>query len=62
MILFFSPTPPLIKKRIEALIERDYLTRDNTDRNLYKYVAWGAKEANFVSQRKKIVHLLVSPI
>jgi len=35
----FSPTPPLIKKRIEALIERDYLTRDNTDRNLYKYVA-----------------------
>ena len=43
----FSPTPPLIKKRIEALIERDYLTRDNTDRNLYKYVAWGTKEADF---------------
>lgn len=35
----FSPTPPVIKKRIEALIEREYLTRDNVDRKLYKYVA-----------------------
>lgn len=35
----FSPTPPVIKKRIEALIEREYLTRDATDRKLYKYVA-----------------------
>jgi len=35
----FSPTPPVIKKRIEALIEREYLTRDNTERKLYKYVA-----------------------
>jgi len=35
----FSPTPIVIKKRIEALIEREYLTRDNGDRKLYKYVA-----------------------
>lgn len=35
----FSPTPPVIKKRIEALIEREYLVRDNVDRKLYKYVA-----------------------
>ena len=37
--LIFSPTPIVIKKRIEALIEREYLTRDNGDRKLYKYVA-----------------------
>ncbi|VDK75401.1 unnamed protein product [Cylicostephanus goldi] len=35
----FVPTPQLIKKRIEALIERDYLTRDAEDLKLYNYIA-----------------------
>merc|ERR1711892_1431575 len=29
----------IIKKRIEALIEREYLSRDTKDRNLYNYEA-----------------------
>lgn len=28
-----------LKKRIESLIDRDYLERDKTDSTLYKYVA-----------------------
>jgi len=35
----FKPTPPMIKKRIEALIEQDYLARDPKDRALYNYLA-----------------------
>merc|ERR1711892_1050826 len=35
----FSPTPAIIKKRIEALIEREYLSRDTKDRKLYNYEA-----------------------
>jgi len=35
----FSPTPAIIKKRIEALIEREYLSRDSKDRKLYNYEA-----------------------
>ncbi|GAU50481.1 hypothetical protein TSUD_409660 [Trifolium subterraneum] len=35
----FLPNPTEIKKRIESLIERDYLERDNNDNNLYKYLA-----------------------
>lgn len=35
----FMPTPPAIKKRIESLIERDYLKRDDEDARLYHYVA-----------------------
>jgi cullin 3 len=35
----FSPTPQVIKKRIEALIEREYLSRDSRDRKLYNYEA-----------------------
>ncbi|CAJ0585252.1 unnamed protein product, partial [Mesorhabditis spiculigera] len=34
----FIPTPALIKPRIEALIERDYLVRDNKDPRIYSYV------------------------
>jgi cullin 1 len=36
---FFRPAPKAIKKRIEHLIERDYLERDTADSNFYKYVA-----------------------
>lgn len=35
----FMPSPMIIKKRIEALIEREYLERNDTDRKSYKYVA-----------------------
>lgn len=35
----FQPDPLLIKKRIEGLIERDYMERDKEDRRLYRYIA-----------------------
>jgi cullin 3 len=35
----FNPSPVDIKKRIESLIDREYLSRDDTDRTLYRYVA-----------------------
>lgn len=35
----FLPSPILIKKRIECLIEREYLARTPEDRNTYNYVA-----------------------
>lgn len=36
---FFRPNPKVIKKRIEHLIEREYLERDAADPNIYKYLA-----------------------
>jgi cullin 3 len=35
----FTPQPSLVKKRIESLIESDYLVRDEDDRATYNYVA-----------------------
>ncbi len=35
----FVPSPTLIKKRIESLIEREFLERDENDRKLYRYLA-----------------------
>lgn len=35
----FLPNPVIIKKRIESLIEREFLERDKTDRKLYRYLA-----------------------
>ena len=35
----FTPSPPFIKKRIESLIEREYLQRDIEDTRSYKYLA-----------------------
>ncbi|CAJ0930251.1 unnamed protein product, partial [Mesorhabditis belari] len=35
----FCPTPLLIKQRIEALIERDYIIRDKNDERVYNYVS-----------------------
>ena len=35
----FNPDPTMIKKRIESLIEREYLERDPADRKFYKYIA-----------------------
>ncbi|KAK2182303.1 hypothetical protein NP493_360g02053 [Ridgeia piscesae] len=35
----FLPSPVVIKKRIEGLIEREYLARTPEDRKIYTYVA-----------------------
>ena len=35
----FMPDPTLIKKRVESLIEREYLERDKSDLKLYNYLA-----------------------
>jgi cullin 3 len=35
----FNPSPQFIKKRVESLMERDYLTRAEDDRRVYMYVA-----------------------
>ena len=35
----FPPKPTLIKRRIEALIELEYLERDEKDRSVYNYLA-----------------------
>ncbi|KAL2904506.1 Cullin-3A [Bienertia sinuspersici] len=35
----FLPNPVEIKKRIESLIEREFLERDSADRKLYRYLA-----------------------
>jgi cullin 3 len=33
------PNPMVVKKRIESLIEREYLERSKKDRKLYNYLA-----------------------
>lgn len=35
----FIANPVVIKKRIESLIEREFLERDPEDRKLYRYLA-----------------------
>ena len=35
----FNPSPVIIKKRIEGLIEREYIKRSETDRKTYVYLA-----------------------
>ena len=35
----FQPTVVMMKQRIEDLIEKEYLKRDDNDRNLYHYIA-----------------------
>lgn len=36
---FFKPNPKLIKKRLEHLIEREFIERDRDNPNLYRYMA-----------------------
>jgi cullin 1 len=38
-LAFFKPDPKLIKRRIEALIDREYLGRDAENPSTYKYLA-----------------------
>merc|ERR1712012_1447448 len=35
----FQPSPVIIKKRIESLIEREYMKRHDQDRKMYIYLA-----------------------
>ena len=35
----FVPPPQFVKKRVESLIEREYLERDESDRRMYRYMA-----------------------
>ena len=35
----FNPTPQFVKKRIESLIEREYVERSSEDRRMYTYIA-----------------------
>ena len=35
----FLPQPQVVKKRIESLIEREFLERDQADRSTYIYLA-----------------------
>ena len=37
-ITIFMPQPQMIKQRIESLIEREYLKRDDADRGKYIYL------------------------
>jgi len=39
LMLNFKPNDSLIKKRVEALIEREYLDRDKTDSTVIIYKA-----------------------
>ena len=39
MLQQFRPDVKVIKQRIDVLIEREYLERDASDRNIYKYLA-----------------------
>ncbi len=38
-ITFFQPAVTVVKKRIESLIEREYLARDPDIANTYNYLA-----------------------
>jgi len=38
-LAFFKPNPKLIKRRIEALIDREYLERDPESTTTYRYLA-----------------------
>ena len=35
----FNPDPLLIKKRIEGLIDREYMEKDKDDKRFYLYIA-----------------------
>jgi hypothetical protein len=37
-IIMFVPDPAMIKQRIESLIEREYLKRDDTDKSKFIYL------------------------
>lgn len=39
LMSFFNPNPAQIKQRIEHLISREYMERDEEQRNLYHYLA-----------------------
>jgi len=38
-LAFFKPNPKVVKRRIEHLIDREYLERDKEQKNMYRYLA-----------------------
>lgn len=44
----FTPVPSMIKARIEALIEREYLERDEGNMRVYKYLVTLLIEMNLI--------------
>jgi cullin 1 len=38
-LLFFKPKPVVIKRRIDALIEREYLEQSTDNTDVYNYLA-----------------------
>ena len=38
LVTLFRPDPKMVKKRLESLIDRSYLTRDEENRNTYQYL------------------------
>jgi cullin 3 len=52
----FAPVPTMIKQRVEALIEREYLERDEYDMKLYKYLVRSIQTwvANFFRHKHEI--------
>ena len=38
-LAFFRPENKVVKRRIELLIEREYLERDQADKGMYRYLA-----------------------
>ncbi|KAF9254526.1 hypothetical protein L218DRAFT_968090 [Marasmius fiardii PR-910] len=38
-VKYFAPQVPMIKKRIDTLVEEEYLERSDTDRNVFRYLA-----------------------
>lgn len=56
LLSYFCPLQPAdLKKRIESLIDRDYMERDKENPNQYNYVAW--KVGNMTEKTWMTVHL-----
>ena len=43
-----------MKKRIENLISKDYLVRDEKDNNIFNYVAWILNKNYFIFLKNKL--------
>ncbi len=46
----FQPSPVIIKKRIEGLIEREYIKRSDTDRKVYVYLVSSCCSCCFIGE------------
>ncbi|OQV16221.1 Cullin-4A [Hypsibius exemplaris] len=57
--LRFPVTPNDLKKRIESLIERDYMARDREDQTLYNYTGSGSKRVPVVIESGAVTFIAV---